>query len=170
MEFCSIQSADDDTIAGLMRVYPETMEELYQKNYEGRYDSEIEAHAAQTHEYTESIATFLAQEDRYMFAFRDGDAIAAALRIIHMGEDNWYLEALGTAPEYRGQGIAKKLIKQTLRLMRTIPARSIVSLVRRDNEASRAVHEACGFLDTGMTAKDEEGTSVDECMVYHYIY
>lgn len=170
MEFCSIQSADNDAVAALMHVYPETMEALYQKNFEGRYSTEADARTAQINDYTESIAAFLAQEDRYIFAFRDGDTIAAALRVIHMGEDNWYLEALGTAPEYRGQGIAKRLLKQTLRLMRTLPTHSIVSLVRRDNEASRAVHEACGFLDTGMTAKDEEGTTVEECMIYRYIF
>lgn len=170
MEFCSIDYLDDSTVTGLLHVYAETTADLFEKDFAGHYDNEEKAHAAQAQDYAHFIASFIAQDDRYIFALREDGVIAAALRVIHLGGDNWYLEALGTAPQYRAQGCARRLLTKTLRCMRVLCANSIVSVVRKDNAASRAVHEACGFSDTGDAAKDMEGTVIEECRIYRYIY
>jgi L-amino acid N-acyltransferase YncA len=52
--------------------------------------------------------------------------------------------------------------------MRTLGARSIASVVKAENAASRAAHEACGFTDTGKTAKDAEGNVIKNCLIYQY--
>ena len=170
MEFYSIQSADESTVAGLLHVYAQITEDLYQKDYAGRYIGEEDARTAQKVDYADFLAAFISHDDRFIFALREGNVIAAALRVIHMGGDNWYLEALGTAPEYRGKGCARRLLTETKGCMRALSACSIVSVVREDNTASRAVHEACGFADIGKTAKDMEGTVIKDCLVYRYTY
>ncbi len=170
MDFFSIDAIDQDTAQALLNIYPETTADLFEKDYARRYGNEEDAHAAQISDYLDSVAAFLSQDDRYMFALREGDVIIAALRVIHMGADHWYLEALGTAPEYRGRGCARRLLTETLRCMRVLQARSIVSVVKQDNTASRAAHEACGFKDTGKSAKDMQGAEIEDCLVYQYDY
>ena len=170
MEFCSIDTVDDNTVAELLHVYAETTADLFEKDFEGQYDSEEKARAAQAVDYADYISAFLSQDDRYMFALREGAVIAAALRVIHIGADHWYLEGLGTAPEYRGKGCARLLLTETKRCMRVLSACSIVSVVREDNAASRSVHEACGFIDMGKASKDMEGAVIEECLIYRYVY
>ena len=106
MEFCTIQSSDEKTIGELLQVYPESNAEFLKKDYIGRHDSEETAWAAFVQDYADFIAEFISQDDRYIFALREGGVIVAALRIIHISQDNWYLEALGTVPERRGLGCA----------------------------------------------------------------
>jgi len=85
-----------------------------------------------------------------------------------MAQGGWYLEALETAPEYRGRGCARRLLLETVRCLKALSAHTIVSVVRRENAASRAVHEACGFEDTGRVARDMEGTPLEDCMIYRF--
>jgi L-amino acid N-acyltransferase YncA len=170
MEFCTIQSGDDKTASSLMKVYPESNADIYAKEYAGRFASEAAAWAAFARDYAGFIAEFVRQDDRYIFALREGGAIAAALRVIRISQGNWYLEALGTLPERRGQGLARRLLRDAARCMRTLCARSIVSVVRADNTASRAAHEACGFVNAGKTARDAQGSLIEDCLVYRYDY
>ncbi len=170
MDFCSIQSCDEKTIAALLGVYTQSTEEIYRKGYAGKYDSAKDARAALFQDYTGFIFKFLEQDDRYIFAVKENIECTAALRIIRMSEYGWYIEALETAPKYRRQGFARYLLKQTLRCMRTLGARNIVSIVRSDNPASRALHLSCGFADTGKTAKDIEGAPIEPCSILEYSY
>lgn len=164
MEFCTIQRCDMNTVDSLLQVYAQGADDTFPKEYAGYSDEEARA------AYAELISSFISHDDRYLFALREGETIVSALRVIHISQGNWYLEALGTALEYRGQGCARRLLDKTLRCMRALSARSIVSVVRADNAASLAVHEACGFTDTGKRAKDMEGVPLDDCIVYRYTY
>ena len=57
-------------------------------------------------------------------------------------QDGWLLEALETAPEYRGRGYAKALVTAVLEYLDGAPVYSHVS---KRNEASLRTHSACGF-------------------------
>ena len=57
-------------------------------------------------------------------------------------QDGWLLEALETAPEYRGRGYAKALVTAVLEYLDGAPVYSHVS---KRNEASLRTHYACGF-------------------------
>lgn len=56
-------------------------------------------------------------------------------------EDGLLLEALETAPAYRRQGYATRLIREVQRVF----PQKIYSHVSKSNAASLAVHEKCGF-------------------------
>ena len=91
-------------------------------------------------------------------------------RVIRMDEDGWYLEALETAPRYRRKGCARQLLNETMDRLHGLSARNIVSVVNRDNTASRALHEACGFVETSHAPKDMEGNPLEGCVVYQYTF
>jgi L-amino acid N-acyltransferase YncA len=170
MEFCSVQSSDPETVAGLLHVYAQSNEYIYRKSYAGKYGTEETARAAFAQDYCDFITEFIAQDDRYLFAVRENGEYAAALRIIQMSEGGWYIEAVETAPEHRRKGCARYLLTQTLRCMRVLSARSIVSMTGKENAASCALHLSCGFSDTGKTAKDAEGAPIENCRVLEYVY
>ena len=56
-------------------------------------------------------------------------------------EDGLLLEALETAPKYRRQGYAEKL----MRAVQEAFPQKIYSHVSKRNKASLAIHEKCGF-------------------------
>ncbi len=170
MEFCSIQCCDEKTIAALLCVYAQSTGEIYKKQYEGRYDSDEYARAALLQDYSDFIEEFITQDDRYIFAVKEHGEYIAALRIIQMSESGWYIEALETSPEYRRMGFARYLLKQTLRCMRTLGAKTIISVIGNDNLASHGLHTACGFENTGKIPRDIEGIPVGNCRVFEYVY
>lgn len=170
MEFCSIQCCDEKTIAALLCVYAQTTEEIYKKKYEGRYGSDKYARAALAQDYSDFIAEFITQNDRYIFAVKENETYAAVLRIIQMSEFGWYIEAMETAPQYRRKGFARYLLKQTLRCMRNLGAKTIISVIGNDNLASLALHISCGFTDTGKTPKDIEGAPFERFSIFEYQY
>jgi|GEM_PF-5410631 Sortase and related acyltransferases len=170
MEFCSIQRSDIKTIDELLHVYTQSNEDIFRKDYAGQYGSEEASRAALAQDYADFIAEFIAQDDRYIFAVRDSGIYVAALRIIRMSPGGWYIEALETSPEHRRKGFARCLLTQTLRCMRALSARSVVSVIGRDNIASQALHVSCGFTQTGKAAKDIEGAPVDHCRIFEYGY
>jgi len=170
MEFCTIQSSDPEAIAGLLRICAESNARVYRKRYAKQYASDTEAWDALMRDYTEFIREFAAQDDRRIFALKENGNWAAALRVIRMDADNWYLAALETAPTFRRKGFARRLLSQTVDYLRGQNACSIVSIVEKENKASRALHEACGFALTGSTAKDHEGNLIENCVLYRYSF
>lgn len=170
MEFVKIESGDPEAIAGLLRIYAESNAKIYRKRYAKQYASDFEAWNALMRDYTEFIWEFAAQDDRFIFALKEDNGWAAGLRVIRMEADDWYLEALETAPMFRRKGCAKQLLSQTIGYLRDLNARSIISIVEKENKASRSLHEACGFTLTDRTAKDLEGNVIENCVSYQYSF
>jgi len=170
MEFSIVQNGNPETIEGLLQIYAESNAQVYRRRYAKKYASELAAWNALLQDYTEFICEFTAQDDRYIFALKASGDWAAALRIIRMDEDDWYLEALETAPRYRRKGCARQLLNKTIDRLRSLSACSIVSVVGMDNAASRTLHEACGFVETSTAPKDMEGNPLKGCVVYQYIF
>ena len=170
MKFLAVQSGNSEVIEGLLQIYAESNAQVYRKRYAKEYASELAAWNALLQDYVEFICEFVAQDDRYIFALREDDDWVAALRIIRMDGDGWYLEALETAPRHRRKGCARQLLNETIDRLRSLSARSIVSVVDRDNAASRALHETCGFVETSHAPKDVEGNPLEGCIVYQYTF
>jgi len=170
MDFLIIESGDIEAAQGLLQVYAESNAKIYRQRYAKQYSSDLEAWNALMRDYTEFIWEFAAQDDRRIFALKEGGDWAAALRVIRMDGDNWYLEALETAPKFRRKGCAQQLMKEIVGYLRDLNAHSIVSVVDKENKASRALHEFCGFAQTASAAKDMEGNSLENCVVYQYIF
>ena len=83
----------------------------------------------------------------------ENETYISALRL-EPYEDGLLLEALETAPAYRRQGYAEKLIRA---VQDTFPQK-IYSHVNKRNTASLAVHEKCGFRQVLDYAKYIDGS------------
>ncbi len=75
----------------------------------------------------------------YSSAYRPRAAYA------HTRESSVYL-----APEARGRGLGRRLYADLLAAMRTDGVRLAVAVVALPNDASRALHRACGFTSVGV--------------------
>jgi phosphinothricin acetyltransferase len=75
----------------------------------------------------------------YSSAYRPRDAYA------HTRESSVYLAA-----EARGRGLGRRLYDGLLAAMRADDVRLVVAVVALPNDASRALHQACGFTSVGV--------------------
>lgn len=78
-----------------------------------------------------SVYAIWAEKERYVSALR-----------LERWQDGLLLTGLETAPDCRGQGYAGLLIRAVLE---KYPGQNIYSHVHKENKASLAVHERCGF-------------------------
>ncbi|MCC8070960.1 MAG: GNAT family N-acetyltransferase [Bacteroidales bacterium] len=62
--------------------------------------------------------------------------------------EEWYLDTLAVWPEYRGQGIARRLIEAT-RGRAAESGKPLGLLVDKDNDRARHLYESCGFKMVG---------------------
>lgn len=83
---------------------------------------------------------FTRPESRY-FLWYVGDRAVSAVRCESYG-DGVLLTALETAPNCRGNGYAKALLKEAVQFLNK---ENVYVHIHRSNEASVAVHLACGF-------------------------
>lgn len=79
-------------------------------------------------------------------------------------EDGLLLEALETAPAYRGQGYATRLIQEVQHVF----AQRIYSHVSRRNSASMAIHEKCGFRQILDYARYIDGSVARNAVTLRY--
>jgi RimJ/RimL family protein N-acetyltransferase len=102
-----------------------------------------------------TTAAFLAEgSGRNMFGAFDGDTLTAMAGIGREERINLkhkaFLRGVYTAPEYRGQGIAKRLIAFALEFADTLPGvRQVTLTVNAENAAAIAVYAALGFTEYG---------------------
>lgn len=63
-----------------------------------------------------------------------------------------YVDALWTAPPYRGQGIAGKLLQAVFQLAKEMNLRRVMLYVSRDNQSARTCYRRNGFseIDEGV--------------------
>ena len=95
--------------------------------------------------------------------WEEGGIYISALRL-EPYEDGLLLEALETAPEYRGHGYATCLIQE---VQRAFPQR-IYSHVSRRNFPSMAIHEKCGFRQILDYARYIDGSVARNAVTLRY--
>lgn len=69
----------------------------------------------------------------------------SALRLNFLDDGFYYLEALETAPNYRKQGYATKLLTSVIDELKSKGKFKICDCVGKKNAASLATHKKCGF-------------------------
>lgn len=82
------------------------------------------------------------QTDGAVYAIWEGQGRYLSALRLEPWQDGLLLEALETAPDLRGRGYAKALIRSVLGIL---PEQTVYSHVSKKNTASLAVHAACGF-------------------------
>ncbi len=92
----------------------------------------------------EALDLFLRRNPTSNFVVRDGGRIVGA---VMAGHDGWrgYLYHMAVAPDYRGQGIGRRLVDAAVAALREEGMPKVHCLVMRENEAARHFWAACGF-------------------------
>ena len=98
---------------------------------------------------------------RYFIWEEQGSAICAVRCETYA--DGWLLTALETAPEYRGQGFATKLLTAVLG---SLEPGKVYTHIRNDNHASQAAHRNCGFTKIKTGARLLDGSYSREYDTY----
>ena len=93
----------------------------------------------------------------------EGECYMSALRL-EPYEDGLLLEALETAPEYRGKGYAEKLIRE----VQAQVSQKIYSHVSKKNTPSLKAHQKCGFVQVLDYAKYIDGSVVRNAVTLCY--
>ena len=78
--------------------------------------------------------------------------------------DEGHILNLAVHPEYKGRGIASRMLQEVLEIMRTDNCRSVFLEVRTSNEEARKMYEKFGFSLLG-TRKDYYISPVEDAVV-----
>ena len=89
-------------------------------------------------------AFFLQNEPAY-WIFEENGVWYSALRPCKVLNGPYYLEALETRPDFRGEGYASLLLSSVLDALKENGPFRICDCVSKKNTASLKVHEKCGF-------------------------
>lgn len=126
-------------VQGQMELYRESMAQLARH---------FESPLAMERAYEDFLKEFVTHSDRMVLVEEIDGAWVSGLRCVESAPGVWYLEALETAPQARGQGRAKQLLLHTQQLLTQQGAQELFSLIDPENTASIATHVACGFAAT----------------------
>lgn len=107
------------------------------------------------------LEKFMGKNENTYYVWDANGEWVSALRLTKL-EGYYFMEALETAPEYRRNGYASKLIKAVIQKLEEDKHVVIRSNVRKTNAFSLATHQKCGFVIEG-----ENGT--ENCF-YGMIY
>ena len=127
----------------LMAVFETSNRERARENWphlsqmEGLYRAEMEFYQYLRHD-------FFTMGDSFYALWEESGRIVSAVRF-ERWRDGWLLEGLETRPGDRGRGYACRLLAAAL------PEGKVYAHVHRANGASVAVHQKCGFRESGDT-------------------
>ncbi len=107
---------------------------------------------------------FFSAREAYYCIWEEDGVYVSALRL-EPYRDGLLLEALETAPMYRRQGYATKLVQAALA---TTGTATIYSHVSKRNEASLRTHRRCGFCRVLEHAVYADGSVNDYCCTLRY--
>ncbi|OUN99055.1 hypothetical protein B5F98_03220 [Pseudoflavonifractor sp. An44] len=134
-----VTQVEPETVRRLVDLYRESMDQLARH---------FESPQAMEQAYEEFLKEFVTHH-RQMVLVEEVDGVwVSALRCVESAPGVWFLEALETAPQARGKGWAKQLIKHTQELLTGQGAGELFSLVSPRNAPSIATHVARGFVAT----------------------
>ena len=148
---------DELCFGELMLVYEEGNKENAQDRYP-RMDRNAALLKAEQDFYNYLHDVFFPTKNAFYAVWEEKGKYVSALRMEPF-QDGMLLEALETRPEFRRQGFAKKLLAE---VMSKIEGK-IYSHVNKHNDASLAVHYACGFQKISNVAVYIDGSSALWC-------
>jgi ribosomal protein S18 acetylase RimI-like enzyme len=90
-------------------------------------------------------AQMRADPDFFLGAYEDKKLIGAVI-ITCEGRKGW-INRLAVDPDYRHQGVAKALIAECERILRTRGIRLFCALIDDDNAASKELFRECGYVE-----------------------
>ena len=134
-----ITEIDAAVVDRLFAVYAESMADLSEN-----FDSTDEMRAG----YEGFLREFIREPGQLILVESDGDQWVSALRAIEYRPCVWFIEAVETAPDRRGQGFGKRLLTHTAERLLAIGAKQIEGIIHPANTASQRLHAACGFAPT----------------------
>lgn len=134
-----ITQVQGQTVRDQMELYRESMAQLA-----GRFESP----QAMEQAYGEFLKEFVTHSNQMVLVEEVDGVWVSGLRCVESAPGVWFLEALETAPQARGKGWAKQLMKHTQQLLTGQGAGELFSLVSPRNTPSIATHVACGFVAT----------------------
>lgn len=158
-----IQSMKDLNFSALMEVYAdgnlENARELYPQLPEGQGILQAEQ---DFHQYLREA--FFQTAGAYYAVWQQGGRYVCALRL-EPYRDGLLLNGLETAPEYRRQGFARKLIQAVLGLCED---GKVYSHVHKKNTPSLQLHLQCGFRRISEQAVYLDGSVNSRCCTLLY--
>lgn len=75
---------------------------------------------------------------------KDGRKLSG-FHAISRGGGLWFVETVETDPGARRQGYGRLLLLHATEHLRSLGAHDVTCVIYRGNEASRRLHESCGF-------------------------
>lgn len=134
-----VSEINPETVAKLFAVYDESMADMREN-----FGDEQEMHDA----YAEFLQDFVSEQTQLVLAEEVEDRWVSALRAIATSPDKWSLEAVETAPELRGKGYGKLLLKDSIAYLAHLGAKTVECIIADNNSISMKLHSACGFEPT----------------------
>ncbi len=125
------------SFSGLMRIYAES-------NALNAEEQECFLLDVEQGFYDYLRSSFFAQENSFYAVWLEAGEYVSALRMDPF-KDGFLLCALETAPQHRRKGYGRKLIEAVLATEK-LAGKTVYSHIHKKNEASQAVHAACGFV------------------------
>lgn len=114
---------------------------------------------------------FLTQQNTVYYIWEEKGIWLSSLRFHEVGSKHYYMEALETHPEYRGQGYAEKLINGVIEELKGKGNFEIESYTSAKNIASQKTHKKCGFVVTDKKPFDYASQEyVDNAVGFLYRY
>ena len=105
---------------------------------------------------SERLNNELANPNLYIYAANVGNRYVGWISLIYMpkvgkwnGNGHVYVDELWVAPNYRGQGVAKALMKKADELKTELSAAAIRLYVNVNNPIAKKLYESCGYLEDG---------------------
>ena len=155
-----IKEIDAAAVDRLFAVYAESMADLSEN-----FDSADEMRAG----YGSFLREFIREPGQSVLVETDGDQWVSALRAIESRPGVWFVEAVETAPDRRGQGFGRRLLNHTMERLLSLGAKRIECIIHPDNTASQRLHAACRFVPTDDKPVNCWGETETGCVLWRYI-
>lgn len=155
-----VTEIDAAVVDRLFAVYAESMADLADN-----FDSADEMRES----YSGFLREFIREPGQLVQIETDGDQWVSGLRAVEYRPSFWFIEAVETAPDRRGQGFGKQLLTHTLERLTRLGAKQIKCIISPDNTASQRLHAACGFVPTDDDPVNGWGETETGCILWRYI-
>ena len=152
-----ITEIDAAAVDRLFAVYAESMADL-----SGNFDSADEMRDS----YEVFLREFIREPGQLLLVETEGPEWRSALRAIEYRPGVWFIEAVETAPDRRGQGFGRRLLTHASERLVSLGAKRIECIIHPDNTASQRLHAACGFAPTGDEPVNCWGETEEGCILW----
>ena len=104
----------------------------------------------------EAVRVELENPNLRLYSAKIGDKYVGWISLVYIpkvsrwkGHGHVYVDELWVDPDFRGQGIAKRLMQQADRMLEEWNAVGVRLYVNRNNPGARKLYEQCGFQESG---------------------